>query len=252
MRIRPVLAVELVHRPDARQVTSRRVSLTPGTTTRSPPAPCLWPLGLGSPRDRGRGPRSIILGRGGSVGRGQCATDRRRVEIARRAAATGARTEIVGVAPAGPAGDRQLVELAAAGVGHATVTRSARPASSPPTSTSRSATCPTCARSCSSHPRRRSSRPRSPPRAGPARRWWSSVPSTRRRSDAGRGHVVHPRRRQSRPRPARSSDRPRPARPRSRRRVRGPRGGPRRAPRCRRRSSRRVGSTLASLALDPA
>ncbi|HUG31209.1 MAG TPA: hypothetical protein VMQ65_11940 [Candidatus Limnocylindria bacterium] len=46
------------------------------------------------------------------------------VEIARRAAATGARTEIVGVAPAGAAGDRQLVELAAAGVGHATVTRS--------------------------------------------------------------------------------------------------------------------------------
>jgi hypothetical protein len=46
------------------------------------------------------------------------------IEIARRAAATGARTEIVGVAPAGPVGDRQLVELAAAGVGHATVTRS--------------------------------------------------------------------------------------------------------------------------------
>lgn len=47
------------------------------------------------------------------------------VEIARRAAATGARTEIVGVAPLGAAGDRQLVELAAAAVGHATVTRSA-------------------------------------------------------------------------------------------------------------------------------
>jgi hypothetical protein len=46
------------------------------------------------------------------------------IEIARRAAATGARTEIVGVAPVGPVGDRQLVQLAAAGVGHATVTRS--------------------------------------------------------------------------------------------------------------------------------
>ncbi|MEO5704467.1 MAG: hypothetical protein ABIZ52_05820 [Candidatus Limnocylindrales bacterium] len=47
------------------------------------------------------------------------------VEIARRAAAAGARTEVVGVAPAGPAADRQLVQLAAASVGHATVTRSA-------------------------------------------------------------------------------------------------------------------------------
>lgn len=47
------------------------------------------------------------------------------VEIARRAAATGARTEVVGVAPAGSVGDRQLVELAVAGVGHATVIRSA-------------------------------------------------------------------------------------------------------------------------------
>ena len=46
-------------------------------------------------------------------------------EIARRAAATGVRTEVVGVAPAGPDGDRLLLELAAAGVGHATVTRSA-------------------------------------------------------------------------------------------------------------------------------
>ena len=46
-------------------------------------------------------------------------------EIARRAAATGARTEVVGVAPPGALGDRQLVELATAGVGHATVTRSA-------------------------------------------------------------------------------------------------------------------------------
>lgn len=49
------------------------------------------------------------------------------VEIARRAAGTGARTEIVGVAPSGDVGDRQLVSLAAAGVGHATVTRSAAP-----------------------------------------------------------------------------------------------------------------------------
>jgi hypothetical protein len=47
------------------------------------------------------------------------------VEIARRAAATGARTEIVGLAPTGADGDRLLVELAAAGIGHATVTRSA-------------------------------------------------------------------------------------------------------------------------------
>ena len=47
------------------------------------------------------------------------------VEIALRAAATGARTEIVGVAAPHDAGDRLLLELAAAGVGHATVTRSA-------------------------------------------------------------------------------------------------------------------------------
>jgi hypothetical protein len=47
------------------------------------------------------------------------------VEIARRGATTGARTEVVGVAPVGPDGDRQLLALAAAGVGHATVTRSA-------------------------------------------------------------------------------------------------------------------------------
>ena len=47
------------------------------------------------------------------------------VEIARRAAAKGARAEVVGVAPLGATGDRQLVALAAAGVGHATVTRSA-------------------------------------------------------------------------------------------------------------------------------
>jgi hypothetical protein len=45
-------------------------------------------------------------------------------EIARRAAATGARTEVVGAAPAGGDGDRLLLQLAAARVGHATVTRS--------------------------------------------------------------------------------------------------------------------------------
>lgn len=44
--------------------------------------------------------------------------------IASRAAATGARTEIVGVAPVGAAGDRQLGALAGTGVGHATVVRS--------------------------------------------------------------------------------------------------------------------------------
>lgn len=47
------------------------------------------------------------------------------LEIARRAAATGARTEIVGLAPTDAAGDRLLLDLAAAGIGHATVTRSA-------------------------------------------------------------------------------------------------------------------------------
>ncbi len=47
------------------------------------------------------------------------------VEIARRAAGTGARTEVVGVAPTGSVGDRQLLQLAEARVGHATVTRSA-------------------------------------------------------------------------------------------------------------------------------
>jgi hypothetical protein len=52
-------------------------------------------------------------------------------EVARRAAAdggvaapgTGARVEMVGATGAGPAGDRRLLELAAAGVGHATVIR---------------------------------------------------------------------------------------------------------------------------------
>lgn len=45
--------------------------------------------------------------------------------VARRAAGGGSRVEVVGVAPAGPDGDRRLMGLAAAGVGHATVTRSA-------------------------------------------------------------------------------------------------------------------------------
>jgi hypothetical protein len=48
--------------------------------------------------------------------------------VARRAASGGgARVEIVGVAPAGVDGDRVLGAFAAAGVGHATVTRSEAP-----------------------------------------------------------------------------------------------------------------------------
>jgi hypothetical protein len=46
------------------------------------------------------------------------------LEVARRTAATGARTEVVGAAPTGATGDRLLLQLATAGVGHATVTRS--------------------------------------------------------------------------------------------------------------------------------
>ena len=45
------------------------------------------------------------------------------VEVARRAAATGARVEVVGVVPGDSAGDRRLAELAGAGIGHATVIR---------------------------------------------------------------------------------------------------------------------------------
>ncbi len=45
------------------------------------------------------------------------------VEVARKAAATGARVEMVGVVPADAAGDRRLVGLASAGIGHATVIR---------------------------------------------------------------------------------------------------------------------------------
>ena len=47
------------------------------------------------------------------------------LEIARRAAGTGARVEMVGVATPDPAGDARLLELAAVGIGHATVVRSA-------------------------------------------------------------------------------------------------------------------------------
>ena len=45
------------------------------------------------------------------------------LEIAKRAAASGARTEVVGAAPAGPTGDRLLLWLATERVGHATVIR---------------------------------------------------------------------------------------------------------------------------------
>ena len=48
----------------------------------------------------------------------------RAVAIARVAAATGARVEVVGVATPDLAGDAKLLELAAADVGHATVIRS--------------------------------------------------------------------------------------------------------------------------------
>lgn len=45
------------------------------------------------------------------------------VDVARRAAATGARVEMVGAAGSDGTGDARLLELAAAGVGHATVIR---------------------------------------------------------------------------------------------------------------------------------
>ena len=45
------------------------------------------------------------------------------IEVARRAAATGARVEMVGVVPGDSAGDRRLAGLVGAGIGHATVTR---------------------------------------------------------------------------------------------------------------------------------
>ena len=53
------------------------------------------------------------------------------VEVARRAAATGARVEMVGVVPGDPPGDRRLAGLASAGIGHATVTRTAANAIEP-------------------------------------------------------------------------------------------------------------------------
>ena len=63
----------------------------------------------------------IVVGFLGAVGRdGELA-----FEIARRAAdGTGARVEMVGVAAPDTAGDARLLELAAAGIGHATVVRS--------------------------------------------------------------------------------------------------------------------------------
>ena len=45
-------------------------------------------------------------------------------EVARIAAATGARVEMVGAASPDPTGDSRLLQLAAAGIGHATVVRS--------------------------------------------------------------------------------------------------------------------------------
>ena len=45
-------------------------------------------------------------------------------DIAARAAATGARVEMIGAAAPGPSGDQRLLDLAAANVGHATVIRS--------------------------------------------------------------------------------------------------------------------------------
>ena len=62
----------------------------------------------------------IVVGFLGAEGRdGELA-----VEVARRAAAgTGARVEMVGVVSPDAAGDARLLELAAAGIGHATVVR---------------------------------------------------------------------------------------------------------------------------------
>lgn len=47
-------------------------------------------------------------------------------EIARRAAAGGSKVELVGLVPGDPTWDKALFDLAQAGVGHATVVRSAR------------------------------------------------------------------------------------------------------------------------------
>jgi hypothetical protein len=59
-----------------------------------------------------------FLGAGGDQGK-------LALEVARGAAGTGARVEMVGVATPDAAGDARLLELAAAGIGHATVVRSA-------------------------------------------------------------------------------------------------------------------------------
>lgn len=62
----------------------------------------------------------IVVGFLGAAGRdGELAFD-----VARQAAATGARVEMVGVAAPDTAGDERLIELAQAGIGHATVVRS--------------------------------------------------------------------------------------------------------------------------------
>ncbi|HTK44282.1 MAG TPA: hypothetical protein VL749_02870 [Patescibacteria group bacterium] len=62
----------------------------------------------------------IVVGFLGAPGRdGELA-----LEVARRAGATGARVEMVGIAAPDAAGDARLLELAAAGIGHATVVRS--------------------------------------------------------------------------------------------------------------------------------
>ena len=53
------------------------------------------------------------------------------VEVARRAAAAGARVEMVGVVPGDSVGDRRLAGLVGAGIGHATVTRTAANAIEP-------------------------------------------------------------------------------------------------------------------------
>jgi hypothetical protein len=60
----------------------------------------------------------------GTVSPGR-ATASEALEVARLAAGGGARVEIVGVVPGDADGDRLLLELAAVGVGHATVTRTA-------------------------------------------------------------------------------------------------------------------------------
>ena len=62
----------------------------------------------------------IVVGFLGAAGRdGELA-----LEVARRAAATGARVEMVGVAASDATGDARLLQLAAADIGHATVVRS--------------------------------------------------------------------------------------------------------------------------------